>query len=305
MKARRVRGSEGCGKGRRGGGGARAARGDAADVGRCRGGAAWVPQSPLRRRALPAAVAGAEGCDWRAAGGPRTMLALLGATTLMLVAGRCVLPAASGEANLKPKNVEIHIIDDNFFLKWNSSSESVRNVTFSADYQILGTDNWKKLPGCQHISSNKCNFSSVELKNVFEKIELRIRAEEGNNTSTWYEVEPFVPFLEAQIGPPDVHLEAEDKAVILSISPPGTKDSIMWALDRSSFTYHVVIWKNSSSLERDIKCLHQKIYRSVLTTRSMFLSGITRMNTQLFKLSGSGLRDSLTKLVLAFLVAQC
>ena len=39
----------------------------------------------------------AEGCDWRAAGGQRTMLALLGATTLMLVAGRWVLPAASGE----------------------------------------------------------------------------------------------------------------------------------------------------------------------------------------------------------------
>ena len=62
----------------------------------------------------------------------------------------------------------------------------------------LGTDNWKKLSGCQHITSTKCNFSSVELENVFEKIELRIRAEEGNNTSTWYEVEPFVPFLEGK-----------------------------------------------------------------------------------------------------------
>ncbi|XP_052492406.1 interferon alpha/beta receptor 1 [Budorcas taxicolor] len=191
------------------------------------------------------------------------MLALFGATTLMLVAGRWVLPAASGEANLKSENVEIHIIDDNFFLKWNSSSESVRNVTFSADYQILGTDNWKKLPGCQHVTSSKCNFSSVELKDVFEKIELRIRAEEGNNTSTWYEVEPFVPFLEAQIGPPEVHLEAEDKAIILSISPPGAEDSIMWALDRSSFRYSVVIWKNSSSLEERTETVYSedKIYK--------------------------------------------
>lgn len=41
-------------------------------------------------------------------------------------------------------------------------------------------------------------------------------------------------FHSLQIGPPDVHLEAEDKAIILSISPPGTEDSIMWALDRSS-----------------------------------------------------------------------
>ncbi|XP_043304757.1 interferon alpha/beta receptor 1 isoform X1 [Cervus canadensis] len=191
------------------------------------------------------------------------MLALLGATTLMLVAGRWVLPAASGEANLKPENVEIHIIDDNFFLKWNSSSESVRNVTFSADYQILGTDNWKKLPGCQNTTSTNCSFSSVELKNVFEKIELRIRAEEGNNTTMWYEVEPFVPFLEAQIGPPDVHLEAEDKAIILSISPPGTEDSIMWATDRLNFRYSVVIWKNSSSLEERTETVYpeDKIYK--------------------------------------------
>lgn len=56
----------------------------------------------------------------------------------------------------------------------------------------------------------------------------------------------------AQIGPLDVHLEAEDKAIIINISPPGTKDSIMWAMDRSSFIYSLVIWKNSSSLEVSI-----------------------------------------------------
>ena len=56
----------------------------------------------------------------------------------------------------------------------------------------------------------------------------------------------------AQIGPPDVHLEAEDKAIILSISPPGTEDSIRWATDRLNFRYSVVIWKNSSSLEVSI-----------------------------------------------------
>lgn len=46
----------------------------------------------------PRPTCGGRRCDWRAAGGPRTMLALLGATTLMLVAGApWVLPAASGE----------------------------------------------------------------------------------------------------------------------------------------------------------------------------------------------------------------
>ncbi|XP_007115989.1 interferon alpha/beta receptor 1 [Physeter macrocephalus] len=193
------------------------------------------------------------------------MLALLGATTLMLVAGApWVLPAASGGTNLKsPENGSVCIIDDNFTLKWNSSSESVRNVTFSAEYKIPGMDNWKKLPGCQHITSTECNFSSVKLKNVYEKIELRIRAEKGNNTSQWHEVKPFIPFQKAQIGPPDVHLEAEDKAIIINMSPPGTKDSIMWAMDHSSFTYSLVIWKNSSSLEERTETVYSrdKIYK--------------------------------------------
>ncbi|XP_065732042.1 interferon alpha/beta receptor 1 isoform X2 [Phocoena phocoena] len=193
------------------------------------------------------------------------MLALLGATTLMLVAGApWVLPAASGGTNLKsPENGRVCIIDDNFILQWNGSRESVRNVTFSAEYKIPGMENWKKLPGCQHITGTECNFSSVKLETVYEKIELRIRAEKGNSTSQWHEVKPFIPFQEAQIGPLDVHLEAEDKAIIINISPPGTKDSIMWAMDRSSFIYSLVIWKNSSSLEERTETVYSrdKIYK--------------------------------------------
>lgn len=66
-------------------------------------------------------------------------------------------------------------------------------------------DNWKKLPGCQHITSTECNFSSVKLKNVYEKIELRIRAEKGNNTSQWHEVKPFIPFQEGKKLPAELH----------------------------------------------------------------------------------------------------
>lgn len=50
----------------------------------------------------------------------------------------------------------------------------------------------------------------------------------------------------AQIGPPEVQLEAEDTSIIINISPPGTINSSMWA---THFTYSLVIWKNSSSVE--------------------------------------------------------
>ncbi|XP_012602506.3 interferon alpha/beta receptor 1 [Microcebus murinus] len=180
------------------------------------------------------------------------MLALLGATALVLVAGTpWVLPAAAGGKNLNSsRNVEINIIDDNFILRWNGNGESIGNMTFSADYQRPGMDNWIKLPGCQYITSTKCSFSSPKL-DIYEEIKLRLRAEQGN--TSWYEVISFMPFEKAQIGPPGVHLEAEDKAIIVNISPPGTIDSIMWALAGPSFIYSIVIWKISSSIEEMIE----------------------------------------------------
>ncbi|XP_036075036.1 interferon alpha/beta receptor 1 isoform X1 [Rousettus aegyptiacus] len=181
-------------------------------------------------------------------GAPRTMRDLLGVATLVLAAGMpWVLPAAAGETNLKsPQNVEVSIIDDTFVLKWNQSDESVGNVTFSADYQTPGMDNWEKLPGCQNITSTECNFSPLKI-NVLEELNLRIRAEKGNNVSSWSMVDSFIPFEQAQIGPPEVHLEPEDKAVIINISPPGTKNSVMWATFTSSIIYSVDIWNKSSS----------------------------------------------------------
>ncbi|XP_008065125.1 interferon alpha/beta receptor 1 [Carlito syrichta] len=177
---------------------------------------------------------------------------LLGATILVLVAGApWVWPSAAGGKHLtSPQDVEVDIVDDTYVLKWNWSSESVRNVTFSAEYQISRTDNWIELPGCQYITSTECNFSSLKLKDIYEEIKLRIRAEKGNNTSSWYEVDSFIPFQKAQIGPPDVRLEAEDKAIIVNISPPGTVDSTMWGLDISSFVYSLVFWNNSSGESR-------------------------------------------------------
>ncbi|XP_077735157.1 interferon alpha/beta receptor 1 isoform X1 [Canis aureus] len=191
------------------------------------------------------------------------MLTLLGATTVVLVAGApWMLPAAAGGTTLKsPQNVEVYIVDDTFILRWNMSNPSIRNVTFSAYYQTLGNDTWLKLPGCQSVANTTCDFSSLKL-NVYDKVKLRIRAEEGNNTSPWHNIDSFTLFEKAQIGPPKVHLEAEDKTIIINISLPGARDSIMWALDSSSFTYSLDIWKNSSSGERRTETVYSrdKIY---------------------------------------------
>lgn len=58
-------------------------------------------------------------------------------------------------------------------------------------------DNWEKLPGCQNITSTECNFSPLKI-NVLEELNLRIRAEKGNNVSSWSMVDSFIPFKQGK-----------------------------------------------------------------------------------------------------------
>jgi hypothetical protein len=52
---------------------------------------------------------------------------------------------------------------------------------------------WLKVPECQHTTTTKCEFSLLDT-NVYIKTQFRVRAEEGNSTSSWNEVDPFIPF---------------------------------------------------------------------------------------------------------------
>ncbi|XP_069886696.1 interferon alpha/beta receptor 1 [Dipodomys merriami] len=188
------------------------------------------------------------------------MLAFRAVTTLVLVAAsRWMLPAAADGISLDPpENVEVYIIDDDFTLRWNSSHQSAENVTFSADYQTPTMNNWIKLPGCQHIMGTECDFSALQI-DVYENLRLRIRAETGNSTSSWHEVDPFVPFMKAHVGAPGVHVEAEDKAIIIQISRPGRKDSNMWwNMDELAFIYYIVLRETSSGNEKRTKTLYRR-----------------------------------------------
>ncbi|KAM4889189.1 interferon alpha/beta receptor 1-like [Thomomys bottae] len=181
-------------------------------------------------------------------------------TALLLVAAApwMLLAAAEGIYLDPPENVQFYIIDDDFTLKWNSSYEPFENVTFSADYQTSEINSWKKLPGCQHIMGTECDFSALHV-NVYENVKLRIRAEKGNSTSSWHEVDPFIPFMEAHIGAPGVHVEAEDKAIIIQISRPGRIDSnVWWNMDEFGFVYNIVLREMSSGDEKRTKTFHRK-----------------------------------------------
>uniref|UniRef100_A0A8C5KIY9 Interferon alpha/beta receptor 1 n=1 Tax=Jaculus jaculus TaxID=51337 RepID=A0A8C5KIY9_JACJA len=176
------------------------------------------------------------------------MLAVLGAMALVLVAGAPWVPPGTTEDLRPPQDVEVYIMDNDFALLWSRNHESASNVTFSAEYQTSEMDYWVKLPGCQDIVDTKCNFSSPKL-DVYEEMKLRIRAEKGNHTSSWNELDSFILFDKARVGPPEVHVEAEDRAAVIHISHPGRGGS-MWALDNFSFRYYILIWENPSGVKK-------------------------------------------------------
>ncbi|XP_034371587.1 interferon alpha/beta receptor 1 isoform X1 [Arvicanthis niloticus] len=195
------------------------------------------------------------------------MLAVVGAAAVVLLAGApWVLPSAAGGENLKPpENIDIYIIDDNYTLKWSSHRESMGNVTFSAEYQVEEVAEWIKVPECQHIPRTNCEFS---LKvSAYDDIKFRLRAEEGNSTSSWKETDPFIPVYKAHMSPPGVHLEAEDKAILVHISPPGQGGS-MWA--QENFSYMILIWQKSSSVKNITKPTYYPVKISKLLPETTY-----------------------------------
>lgn len=70
----------------------------------------------------------------------RVIFLRISTSTVYMELSSFLLPWFLGGTNLKsPQNVEVYIIDDTFILRWNRSNPSVRNVTFSADYQMYVT----------------------------------------------------------------------------------------------------------------------------------------------------------------------
>ncbi|XP_050020779.1 interferon alpha/beta receptor 1 isoform X3 [Alexandromys fortis] len=205
------------------------------------------------------------------------MLALLGSAALVLVAGASwVLPAAAGGEDLEPPgDIDVYIIDDSLTLKWGRNEESVNNVTFSAEYQTDEMENWLKMPECQHITGTECEFSLRDA-DIFTYMKFRVRAEKGKRTSSWNEVEQFIPFQRAHIGPPGVRLEAEDKAILVHISQPGEGGN-MWADEIFNFKYQIVFWQKSSGVTQNVTtkfCIEKILKLSPETTYCLKVEAI-------------------------------
>ncbi|XP_052529823.1 interferon alpha/beta receptor 1 [Tympanuchus pallidicinctus] len=169
-------------------------------------------------------------------------------------------PRCAGQTDLKsPQDIQVYAVNTNFTLRWNYTGDGT-NVTFSAQYQYFDdvqTDKpeWRELSGCQNVSHTECDFSSA-ITAYYDVHHMRIRAERREDKSPWSSIFEMIPYEIAQIGPPEVALQSINGAIKIKVSPPEANQVRKMWLNPLLFKYNVVIWENSSNVE---KVRNQKI----------------------------------------------
>ncbi|KAM6448408.1 interferon alpha/beta receptor 1 [Liasis olivaceus] len=143
-----------------------------------------------------------------------------------------------------PQNVTVHVINAHITLKWDWDNPCGLNVTYSVEFQSYstGTEIWAAIPQCQKITVTECDLSST-IQNYLETYNVTVRVNTVKNHSPYTSLE-FIPYLEAQVGPPEVWFESIYGDVKINILQPETDQQKMWKLDR--LTYELTIWKNAT-----------------------------------------------------------
>ncbi|XP_054249536.1 interferon alpha/beta receptor 1 [Indicator indicator] len=210
-----------------------------------------------RLRAQPPEASGngaGAGAEGRMDGGLATVVVGRAAVAASFFCFLVSLPLhCAGQTNLKsPQDIQVYVVNTNFTLRWNYTGNDT-NVTFLAEYQWFedfktnGTE-WKELPGCQNVTSRECDFSSAITK-YYDTYHVRIRAKRREEVSPWSSIFEMIPYLIAQIGPPDIKLQSTNGAIKIKVSPPEANQVRKMWTDHLSFKYNVIIWKNSSNAE--------------------------------------------------------
>ncbi|NXB80094.1 INAR1 protein, partial [Donacobius atricapilla] len=153
-------------------------------------------------------------------------------------------------------NLSVLALNMKFRLLWNPQEN--QGVNYNVQY-LHGfqkklndgySDKWHSVPGCENITSPRCNFSSIITTIGFYY--LRVQASQGHNRSCFSREIKVDPLTTNGIGPPGVRLDLSDTLLHISITAPGQpEDKAM--MDNYDLSYRILYWKNSSDEEEEVK----------------------------------------------------
>uniref|UniRef100_H0WUF9 Interleukin-20 receptor subunit alpha n=1 Tax=Otolemur garnettii TaxID=30611 RepID=H0WUF9_OTOGA len=129
------------------------------------------------------------------------------------------VPCVSGGLP-KPTNITFLSINMKNVLQWNPP-EGLQGVevTYTVQYFIYGQKRWLNKSECRNINRTYCDLS-VETSDYEHQYYAKVKAIWETNCSKWAETGRFYPFVETQIGPPEVALTTDEKSMSIFLTPP-------------------------------------------------------------------------------------
>ncbi|XP_077855584.1 interleukin-20 receptor subunit alpha isoform X1 [Macaca mulatta] len=130
------------------------------------------------------------------------------------------VPCVSGGLP-KPANITFLSINMKNVLQWNPPEclQGVK-VTYTVQYFIrYGQKKWLNKSECRNINRTYCDLSA-ETSDYEHQYYAKVKAIWGTNCSKWAESGRFYPFLETQIGPPEVALTTDEKSISVVLTAP-------------------------------------------------------------------------------------
>ncbi|XP_017536789.3 interleukin-20 receptor subunit alpha [Manis javanica] len=199
----------------------------------------WAPRPPGR--------AAARGAPARGLPALPLLLGLLAAAP----SGRAV-PCVSGSLP-KPTNVTFLSINMKNILQW-SPPEGLQGVeaTYTVQYFIYGQKKWLNKSECRNINRTYCDLSA-ETSDYEHQYYAKVRAIWKTKCSKWAETGRFFPFLETQIGPPEVALTTDEKSISIILTAPEKwkenpeESSISMQQIYSNLKYNVSVYNTKSN----------------------------------------------------------
>ncbi|XP_055121032.2 interleukin-20 receptor subunit alpha isoform X2 [Symphalangus syndactylus] len=157
----------------------------------------------------------------RAPGRPALRPLLLPPLLLLLLAApweRAVSCVSGGLP--KPANITFLSINMKNVLQW-TPPEGLQGVkvTYTVQYFIYGQKKWLNKSECRNINRTYCDLSA-ETSDYEHQYYAKVKAIWGTKCSKWAESGRFYPFLETQIGPPEVALTTDEKSISVVLTAP-------------------------------------------------------------------------------------
>lgn len=157
-----------------------------------------------------------------------------------------------------PLNPKLHLYNDEQILTWepSPSSNDTRPVVYQVEYRYVdGT--WRSLQ-CTDIAETKCDFTEGDpLKGPLSRllsVFLRVRAKQGNRTSDWVNLDPFLHYENVTVGPPkNISVTPGKGSLIIHFSPPFNVGG------GATFQYLVHYWEKTGTQQVKGPCKSNSI----------------------------------------------